>query len=67
MYCTENKQVFNKIQVIMYIKLFENIDAGTSATNGQFFLSVYSNNYPLTNSFQIVIAINPKFKTIADG
>ena len=37
MYCIENKQVFNKIQVIMYIQLFENTGTGTTATNGQFF------------------------------
>ena len=50
----------------MYIQLFENIGTGTPAKNGQFFLSVYSNTYPLSNSFQIVMAIKPKFKTIAD-
>ena len=67
MYCIENKQAFNKIQVIMHMQLFENIGAGTSATNGQFFLGVHSNTYPLPNSFQIVMAIKPRFKTIADG
>ena len=46
----------------MYIKLFENIGARTPATNG-----VYSNTYTLPNSFQRVTAINPRFKTIADG
>ena len=52
----------------MYIQLFEKTGAGTPATNGYFFLSVYSTNtYPLSNSFQIVTAINPRFKTIADG
>ena len=66
MYCIENKQVFNKVWVIMYIQLFENIGAETPATNGQFFLCVF-NTYPLSNSFQIVIAIKPRFKTIADG
>ena len=43
MYCLENKQAFNKIEVIMHMQLFENIGAGTPATNGQFFLGVYSN------------------------
>ena len=33
MRCIENKQVFNKIWVIMYIQLFENIGAGTPAIN----------------------------------
>ena len=42
----------------MHIQLFENISAGTPTTNGLFFLSVYSNTYPLSNSFQIVTAIN---------
>ena len=67
MYCIEDEQLFNKIQVIMYIQLFEKIGTGTPATNGQFFLSVYSDNYPLSNSFQTVTAINPRFMTIADG
>ena len=51
----------------MYIKLFENTGARTPGINGQFFLSVYSNNYPLSNSFQVVTAINPRLKTTADG
>ena len=51
----------------MHMQLFENIGAGTPATNGQFFLGVHSNTYPLSNSFQIVMAIKPRFKTIADG
>ena len=51
----------------MYIELFENIGAGKLVTNGQFFLSVYSNTYPLSNSFQIVTAIKLRFKTVADG
>ena len=65
MYCIENKQMFNKVQV-MYIQLFENIGAGPPSTNGQFFLCVF-NTYPLSNSFQIVTAIKLSFKTIADG
>ena len=35
----------------MYIKLFQNIGAGKLVTNRQFFLSVYSNTYPLSNSY----------------
>ena len=67
MYCMDNKQMFNKIQVIMCIQLFENIGKRTPATNGQFLLGVYSTTYPLSNSFQIATAINPRFKTIANG
>ena len=51
----------------MYIQLLENIGTATPTTKRYFFLSVYSNTYPLSNSFQIVTAINPRFKTIADG
>ena len=51
----------------MYIQLFENIGAGTLATKGEFCPNVYSNTYPLSNSFQIVTAINPRSKIIADG
>ena len=49
----------------MYIQLLENI--GHLQQMDSFFLSVYSNTYPLSNSFQIVVAIKPKFKTVADA
>ena len=48
----------------MYIQLLENI--GHLQQMDGFFLSVYSNTYPLSNSFQIVVAIKPKFKTVAE-
>ena len=53
--------------IYTYISSFENIGAGTLATNGWTFYSVYSDTDPLSNSFQIVTAVNPRFKTTADG
>ena len=66
MCCRENKQVLIKYRLLCIYSYLKTLVQGHRQQMDSFFLSVYSNTYPLSNSFQIVMAIKPKFKTIAD-